>query len=83
MKTIELRLNFHHLIDEIENEKILTQFYDLLKTFKRKNDKKDFWDLFSKKQKLELELAWEESEKEENLVSHDEIMKEAKKWLKK
>ncbi len=83
MKTKELRLNFHHLIDEIENEKILTQFYDLLKTFKRKNDKKDFWDLFSKKQKLELELAWEESEKEENLVSHDEIMKEAKKWLKK
>ena len=31
MNTIELKQNFHHLIDNIDNEKLLVNFYDLLK----------------------------------------------------
>ena len=83
MTSVALKSDFHTLIDEIENENILRQVYDILKSFKKKRESTDFWDLFTPKQKRELELAWEESEKEENLVSHDEVKKEAKKWLKK
>lgn len=83
MKNQNIRLNFHHLIDEIENEKILSQFYELLSGFKKEKKKIDFWDLFTSKQKQELEIAWEESESETNLIDHIEVKKEVKKWLKK
>ena len=41
----------------------------------------DFWDLLTDNQKEELELAWEESEKEENLICHETIRVELKNWL--
>lgn len=79
----EIKTNFHQLIDEIENERILIQFYEVLNGFSKKRKDVDFWDTLTLKQKREIELAWEESENEENLVSHKEVMKEAGKWIKK
>ena len=83
MKTESLKLNFHQLIDKIENIKILETFYILLKEFNNRKVKIDFWDNFTDEQRIELEEAWEESEKEENLISHKTVMKESKKWLRK
>ena len=83
MNINKIRYNFHHLIDEIENEKILEQFYEVLKSLRKEKHKIDFWDLFTDEQKKELEQAWEESEKEENLISHNAVMEDAAKWLKK
>ena len=83
MSIKEIKTNFHHLIDEIENEKILKQFYEVLNGFSKKNRTVDFWDTLTEEQKKEIDLAWEESEKEENLIPHNEVMKEANKWIKK
>lgn len=75
----QIKTNFHHLIDEIDNEKILKNFYEVMNGFSPKNKTVDFWDTLTQEQKRELELAWEESEKEENLISHNEVMKETNK----
>ncbi|MBI5215231.1 MAG: hypothetical protein HY960_05715 [Ignavibacteriae bacterium] len=38
----------------------------------------DFWDSFSREQKKEIELAWKMSDDEQQLVSHEQVMREAK-----
>jgi|GEM_PF-944189 len=83
MSIQEIKTNVHSLVDEIESEKLLQQFYEVLKSVPRKEQQIDFWELFSEEQQRELENAWEESEREENLVRHDVVMHEAKQWLSK
>ncbi len=84
MALTEVKNDFHNLIDEINNEKILSHFYELLKTLKdNKENQTDFWDLLSDEQKNELDLAIKESEDESNWISHEEVMRESKEWLKK
>jgi hypothetical protein len=80
MNTIELKNNFHHLIDSIDNEHLLLRFYDLMKSRTISKDGK-LWSRLTKEEQEELLIAFEESEKEENLLSHDEMMKKHKKWL--
>jgi len=80
MTTTELKNNFHHLIDSIDNEYLLLRFYDLMKS--RTNSKEGkLWSRLTKEEQEELLISLEESEKEENLLSHDEMMKKHKKWL--
>ena len=80
MTTIELKNNFHHLIDSIENENLLKEFYELML---RKRTSKDgrLWAMLSKDEIEELLLANEESENPENLIPHEEMKKKYSKWL--
>jgi len=80
MTTIELKNNFHHLIDSIENENLLQEFYELML---RKRTSKDgrLWAMLSKDEIDELLLANEESDNPENLISHEEMKKKYSKWL--
>ena len=80
MTTIDLKNNFHHLIDSIDNEPLLLRFYDLMKSRTISKEGK-LWSRLTKEEQEELLAASEESEKEENLLSHDEMMKKHKKWL--
>jgi hypothetical protein len=79
----DIRHNFHHLIDQFENEKVLSQIYFLLKDYKEERPDIDFWDSLGDEQKHELELAWDESENDKNLVTHSAVIQEAKNWLTK
>ncbi|HEX8529630.1 MAG TPA: hypothetical protein VF646_06385 [Cytophagales bacterium] len=83
MSIQEIKANFHHLIDEMENEELLKKVYNLLKDYPKENESIDFWDDLSDGQKAELDTALEESEHEENLIPHDQVKQEAKTWLKK
>ena len=80
MTTIEIRKNFHSLIDSIDNENILLFFYDLMK---RKSTSKEgqIWNRLSNDQKLELLLSAQESENPDNLISHEDLKNKHKKWL--
>ncbi|MBU2445135.1 MAG: hypothetical protein KJ666_06125 [Bacteroidetes bacterium] len=80
MNTIELKKNFHHLIDSIDNENLLISFYDLIK--RRYSTKEgQLWNRLTKQEQEELLLAVEESENPENLISHEEMNEKHKKWL--
>jgi hypothetical protein len=80
MTTIEIKKNFHSLIDSIDNENILLFFYDLMK---RRSTSKEgqIWNRLSNDQKQELLLSVRESENPDNLISHEDLKIKHKKWL--
>ena len=80
MNTIELKQNFHHLIDSIDNENLLINFYDLIK---KKSSAKEgqLWDKLTDLERDELLLSLEESKNPEILKSHEEMREKHKKWL--
>lgn len=80
MNTIELKKNFHLLIDSIDNENLLFSFYDLIK--KRSSTKEgQLWSRLTNHEQEELLLALEESKNPENLINHEEMAEKRKKWL--
>jgi len=54
----------------------------LLLNYQHKKENGDFWDNMTDEQKQELEQAIAESESDENLISHQEVMNRARKWKK-
>jgi len=80
MNTAEIKKNLHDLIDSIDNENLLINFYDLIK--KRTSAKEgQLWSRLTKQEQEELLSTLEESENPENLISHEEMKKKHKKWL--
>lgn len=80
MNTIELKNNFHLLIDRIENESILSKFYTIMDRA-NKNKDGELWKNLSPEDKEELLLSYSESEDDKQLISHTEVKKKYKKWL--
>lgn len=80
MTTIEIKKDFHSLIDSIDNENILLFFYDLMK---RRSTSKEgqILNRLSNDQKQELLLSVRESENPDNLISHEDLKIKHKKWL--
>lgn len=80
MKQSDIRTNLHQLIDEIENDRLLMKFYDLL--LKSKVQKEgDLWNQLSDEQRKELLISESESKYKENLVDHEKQKAKHKKWL--
>lgn len=80
MTTIEVRSNFHKLIDKIENKNTLSRFYEILLKAKDSNAG-DLWKGLSKKEQDELLEIEKESYDTKNLISHKEMKSRHKKWL--
>jgi hypothetical protein len=80
MTTIELKNNFHQLIESIDNLNLLQQFYELMLRKKTSKDGK-LWATLSEEEKDELLIANEECENPDNLIPNDEIKKQYAKWL--
>ncbi|MEI6141919.1 MAG: hypothetical protein WCP85_21790 [Mariniphaga sp.] len=72
MDTIELKRNFHLLIDSIDNENLLINFYEIIK---KRSSQKDgqLWNRLNDFDKEELITAYDESQDPENLISHSEM----------
>ena len=79
MTTLELKNNFHNLIDSIENEQLLLRFYELIKNRISTKDG-ELWSRLSKEEKEELLLAFNESEDTDNLIDFDDVKENHKKW---
>jgi len=80
MTTIELKNNFHHLIDSINNDNILSKFYAIMARTNERADGK-LWGRLTEEEQEELIRADIESNDPSNLISHTEIQKKHKKWL--
>jgi len=80
MNTTELKKSFHLLIDSIDNENLLINFYDILK--KRSSAKEGkLWENLTIEDQEELLFALKESDNPENLISQAEMKKKHQKWL--
>ncbi len=80
MNSLELKKNFHDLIDSIDNANLLESFYDLLKNRTSTKEGK-LWNRLTQQEQEELLLALEESDNHKNLISQDEIKNKHQKWL--
>jgi hypothetical protein len=80
MNTLELRTNFHNLIDSINNDRILSKFYTIMVRTKESSDG-ILWARLSKEEQDELIQADIDSYDPMNLIPQNEIMEKHKKWL--
>ena len=80
MTTLELKNNFHQLIDSIENENLLQKFYELML---RKRSIRDgaLWAKLTQYEVDESLRANEARNDPKNLLPHDEMKKKYAKWL--
>jgi hypothetical protein len=80
MTTIDLKINLHKLIDNINNDSVLSKFYEILAKVK---DSKDgaLWNKLSFEEQQELENIEKDSHDFNNLISHEDMTKKHKKWL--
>jgi hypothetical protein len=74
--------DFHHLIDEIDDEKLLEDYYNLIQRL-RMNQPGDLWNKLNQEQQQDLLLAYDESFDPANLISHELVKEQHKEWLKK
>lgn len=80
MNTIEIKKNLHSLIDSIDNERVLHNYYELLKRHVNDNEGA-LWSRLTNPEQDELLMALEESEDSQNLISHSDMKKKHEKWL--
>ena len=75
-----IKQKLHTLIDNIDNESLLTQVYELI--YKKNSSKEgDLWNKLTLQQQQEVLLSLEESNDTKNLISNDDVKKSHKKWL--
>ncbi len=72
--------NFHILIDQIEDERALSSYYELFKKL-RQQETGRLWKSLSASEQQELMVAYDESFDAENLIPHNEVKREHGKWL--
>jgi len=75
-----LKSNLHKLIDQIENQTLLEDYYKEMKSILEKSQD-NVWDTLSDDQKKEILLSYEESEIETNLIANESVMNKYKNWL--
>ena len=80
MTTLELKSNFHKLIDNFENDNVLSKFYFILSNVKD-SENGLLWNSLSLEEQEELILIEKESHNPENLIPHSEMIKKYQKWL--
>lgn len=74
------REQFHKLIDDIQDEESLKSYDSLIQRF-QKRQPGDLWNSLSNDEKQELLIAYEESLDSGNLISHNQVKEQHRKWL--
>ena len=75
-----LKSNIHKLIDRIENESILEEYYNEMKSILEKSQD-SVWDKLTDEQKKEVLLSYDESENGNNLIENKSVMNKYRDWL--
>ncbi|MCF8231972.1 MAG: hypothetical protein K9J27_07265 [Bacteroidales bacterium] len=80
MESSELKNRIHHLVDNIENPGLLNRLYEILKNTQQMEEG-ELWSRLTYEEQKELLKAFDESEDQDNLISHDEMKAKHGKWL--
>ena len=80
MNTIEIKNNLHKLIDRIDNESVLSRFYEILEKASLVKDG-SLWDRLTSEEKQELLQIDSETDSDTNLIPLQTIKDKHKKWL--
>lgn len=80
MKHSDIRTSLHQLIDEIDNDRLLMKFYDLLVKSKVQKEG-DLWNQLSDEQRDEVLIAESESYYKKKLIDQEKQKAKHQKWL--
>lgn len=78
---MNIKEDFHQLIDSIEDEQLLKSYYQLIQKINI-DQNGHLWNSLSEDEKKELLTAYEESFDSNNLISHEQVKLQHDKWLK-
>ncbi len=81
-KVMKTKEKFHKLIDRIEVEKLLDAYFELFQRLNL-NETGKIWDSLTDDERDELLISYEESKDPKNLLNHDDVKKQHRKWLKR
>ncbi len=80
MEAIQFKNDFHKLIDNFSDIKMLEQFYELLSDYQNRKARLDILDELTKDQQVQLEASIKQAQTI-STVSHDEVKGKVKDWL--
>jgi hypothetical protein len=80
MNSLQLRSDFHSLIDNFQNEHVLSKFYELLNKINQAKDG-ELWARLAQEEQEELLEIIKTSEDTKTIVSNNDMQQKFKKWL--
>ena len=83
MNALELKGSIFSSIAKVNDFTLLEELNQLVHKFIKLKQETDWWDELTPEQQQELQLAIDESEDENNLVSEEEANEMIQKWLSK
>ena len=75
-----IKADLYNLIDNIEDNKILTAIYTILHSYNRTKEHTDFWDEILQQLKSKIKKARQEI-KDGKVKNHNEVINKYKAWL--
>ena len=80
MNTLEIKTNFHHLIDQLNNEELLIKFYRIMEQASTTADGQ-LWNRLTSDEQMELLKIEREAQSNLDLISIEQMQTKHKKWL--
>ena len=80
MEAVELKAKFHNLIDLIDDNDVLEDFYIVLNDYHERDGSSDIIDDLTEAQKIRLNESITQSDKGKT-VPHETMKAEIKQWL--
>lgn len=80
MNTLEIKTNFHHLIDQLNNEELLIKFYRIMEQASTTADGQ-LWNRLTSDEQMELLKIEREAQSDLYLISSEQMQNKHKKWL--
>jgi hypothetical protein len=80
MNTLEIKTNFHHLIDQLNNEELLIKFYRIIEQASTTADGQ-LWNRLTSNEQMELIKIEKEAQSDLDLMSNEQMQTKHQKWL--
>ena len=80
MNAIEIKTNFHHLIDQISDEKLLIKLYHIMEQASTTKDGQ-LWNRLTEEEQIELLKIEREVQSDQGLIPNEQMKAKHKKWL--
>ena len=80
MNAIEIKTNFHHLIDQISDEQLLIKLYHIMEQASTTNDGQ-LWNRLTEEEQIELLKIERKVQSGQGLISNEQMQAKHKKWL--
>ena len=80
MNALEIKNNFHLLIDQLNNEELLIKFYRIMEQASSTADGQ-LWNRLASEEQIELLKIEGEAQSDLDLISNEQMQIKHKKWL--